>query len=170
MHERDCIFAYQGWYPADEISLRKTIEGYPKSKDKKKALGGISPHAGHTYSGKCANKVYSSVADQSMYITNIAKCTQDDARHLHNSIFQEYLPSLLEELDVIRPQRVFSFGNQVSSILLGRPISVSAYQNEEFEELSHSSSKHKIYPTYYPVGQGMRNIDKAIDRINCVLE
>jgi len=61
MSKRENIYAYEGWYPSDEITLRKTIEGYPKSTDKKAALGVISPHAGYYFSGKCANKVFSSV-------------------------------------------------------------------------------------------------------------
>jgi len=61
MLKRDCIFAKQGWYPADETALRETIENYPKSSEKKKALGVLSPHAGYYFSGRCANMVYSSV-------------------------------------------------------------------------------------------------------------
>ena len=61
MSKRDNIFAYEGWYPKDKDTLKKMIDGYPKNEDKKAALGVISPHAGYYFSGKCANKVYSSV-------------------------------------------------------------------------------------------------------------
>jgi AmmeMemoRadiSam system protein B len=38
-----------------------TIKCYPAQPNKIKAFGGISPHAGYFFSGKCANQFYSSV-------------------------------------------------------------------------------------------------------------
>lgn len=115
------------------------------------------------------NKVYKEVEDESLYITNIGKCTQEDARPLPNSLFKEYLPSKLEELSIVNPKFIFTFGNQVSSILLQKPISVSNYQSYEKEELSLDDKVLSVYPTFYPVGQGMRNMPKAEKRIRSVL-
>lgn len=117
-----------------------------------------------------ANEVYKQVSKDSLYITNIAKCTQNDAKHLPDSIYKEYLPLMLEELNFIKPKVVLALGNQVSSVLLQRPISVSKYADEEYECLDLDDSVQlKVYPSYYPVGQGMRNMPKAIQRINKVL-
>lgn len=116
-----------------------------------------------------SEQLYREIAKESLYITNIAKCTQIDARHLPDSTFKHFLPSLYEELDTINPEVTFTFGNQVSSLVLGRHISVSNYQNSESELIQLPNNKLSIYPTYYPVGQGMRNMSRAISRINIVL-
>lgn len=117
-----------------------------------------------------ANQVYRQVASESLYITNIAKCTQSDAKHLPDSIYKEYLPLMVEELSLIKPKVILSLGNQVSSVLLQKPISVSKYTNDEYEYLNlYDTIPLKVYPSYYPVGQGMRNMSKAIQRINKVL-
>lgn len=116
-----------------------------------------------------ATQLYQELADESIYITNIAKCTQDDARPLSNIVYKEYLPSTLQELEFVNPKFTFCFGNQVSSIILGKSISVSKYLNDEYETLNVNNKTLKIYPTFYPVGQGMRNMARAIDRIQRVL-
>jgi len=59
----------------------------------------------------------------------------------------------------------------VNSILLQKPISVSKYTSNEYEYLEiNDELKLKVYPSYYPIGQGMRNMSKAIERIKKVLE
>jgi len=110
--------------------------------------------------------LYNEVEKESVYITNIAKCTQDDARHLSDSIFKKYLPLMFTELEILKPKIVLTLGNQVSSILLGRTVSVSKYLNVESEDLTTPNGINiKIYPAYYPVGQGTPNMSKTITRI-----
>lgn len=116
-----------------------------------------------------AKDLYSELAQNSIYITNIAKCTQIDARALPNSTFKAYLPSMLKEIFLISPRSIISFGNQVSSILLSKPLSVSNYKETEHEILIAKGKKFKVYPTYYPVGQGMRNMPKAVLRIRSII-
>ena len=108
-----------------------------------------------------ANEVYNQVRSESLYITNIAKCTQNDAKHLPDSIYKEYLPLMIEELNFIKPKVILALGNQVNSVLLQKPISVSKYLNEEYEYLNVNGIQSKVYPTYYPVGQGIRNMPKS---------
>lgn len=109
--------------------------------------------------------LYNNISTKKVYITNLAKCTQDDARPLSNKIFKDYLEQTLLELYSISPKYIISFGNQVSSILLQKPISVSTYI-DNYESLFVNEKELKIYPTFYPVGQGIRNMDKAIERIS----
>jgi len=116
-----------------------------------------------------AENLYRELAEESIYITNIAKCTQDDARALPNTVYKAYLSVTRRELKILKPRYVFCFGNQVSSVLLGKSISVSRYTTNEYEKLELDTDTINIYPTYYPVGQGMRNMPKAVDRITKVL-
>ncbi|MDD4381795.1 MAG: uracil-DNA glycosylase family protein [Candidatus Dojkabacteria bacterium] len=112
-----------------------------------------------------ANDVYTDIENHSVFITNLAKCTQIDARPLNNSVFKEYLDLMYKEIDIVNPKKIVTFGNQVSSILLDRSISVSDYVDDQKEILNG----YEIYPTYYPVGQGRRNMSLAVDRIRKIL-
>ena len=109
--------------------------------------------------------IYKEIAGNNMYISNLAKCTQTDARPLPDKVFKEYLELIYEEIDYIKPQHIITFGNQVSSIFLQKKVTVSAYGNNDYETLKIKNHLYTVYPTYYPVGQGMRNLPKAIERI-----
>lgn len=115
-----------------------------------------------------SNDVYKNIESKNIYITNLAKCTQIDARPLKDSIFKEYLDLIYEEIEFIKPQKIITFGNQVSSILLNKKISVSNYLEKEFEKLKIQNS-FSVYPVYYPVGQGRRNQPIAIIRIKKIM-
>lgn len=115
-----------------------------------------------------AQELYQTLADQRLYITNLAKCTQRDARPLTNTVFREYLPSFHEEIETIAPKRIVSFGNQISSIILDQSIKVSDVRRSVIQ-LQIKDQSYSVYPTFYPVGQGMRNIEKAIEDIQWIL-
>jgi len=59
--------------------------------------------------------------------------------------------------------------NQVSSVLLNKNIKVSEYR-KKYESLVIKNNKYKVYPVYYPVGQGMRNIKIAKEDINWIIK
>ncbi|MFA5128021.1 MAG: uracil-DNA glycosylase family protein [Patescibacteria group bacterium] len=116
-----------------------------------------------------ADKVYLKVRDCSLYITNLSKATQADARHLKDEVFREYLDLFKKEINIIKPEIIITFGNQVSSVLLGKNIKVSDYR-KKFEIMEIKGQIFKIFPVYYPVGQGMRNIAKAKEDIEWVVK
>lgn len=115
------------------------------------------------------NQIYIQIAAKKFYLTNLAKCTQIDARPLKDSVFKEYLALMLKEIDIVKPKKIITFGNQVSSVILGKKISVSNYSNDEYETIAIANTAYKVFPTYYPVGQGTPNMPKAIERINIIL-
>lgn len=114
-------------------------------------------------------EVYKEIASNNVYISNLAKCTQRDARPLPDKVFKEYLDLIYEEIDHIQPQHIITFGNQVSSIMLNKKVTVSSYVKNDHELLKIKKRNYKIYPTFYPVGQGMRNLPKAIERIKDII-
>lgn len=116
-----------------------------------------------------AEKVYGEVKQRSIYITNLSKATQIDARPLKNDVFKQYLDLFYEELNLIRPKVIITFGNQVSSILLDKSIKVSDCR-KKFELLKLDDQEFKIFPVYYPVGQGMRNMSKAKSDIQWIIK
>lgn len=114
---------------------------------------------------KFSFKMYSELNKKSAFVTNLAKCTQRNAKQLKNQVYMDYVDLMKQEILEINPKAVITFGNQVSSILLGEDVSVSKYIGNENEYLKIKNKNFSIYPTYYPVGQGSRNMEKAAKRI-----
>jgi len=99
-----------------------------------------------------SEKVYKKVKNKSIYITNLSKATQIDARPLKNDVFKKYLDLFNNEINSITPKIIITFGNQVSSILLKKSIKVSEYR-KKYELIDVNGNKVKIFPLYYPVFQ-----------------
>ena len=112
-------------------------------------------------------KLYQELAKNKVYLTSLAKCTQKDARPLPNRVFKEYLKQTQKEIHKTKPKCVICFGNQVSSIFLGKNVKVSDYKNKS-EKIIIDKRVFRVFPTYYPVGQGLRNIKLAVKRIKSI--
>lgn len=115
-----------------------------------------------------AKKVYKNIFDNNLYITNLSKATQIDARSLSSRIFSEYLPYLKEEIIEVNPKVIISFGNQVSSILLNKNIKVSECRKKKYILIIRDKN-YNVYPVYYPIGQGMRNIKKVTEDLKYII-
>ena len=121
------------------------------------------------WSEEFADIVYADVEKHKYFITNLGKCTQIDARVLPNSVYSEYLDLLCKEIEIINPKTIITLGNQVSSIILNRTISVSQCRKQNFLK-NIAGREYRIYPVYYPIGNGMMNIDKAIEDLNFIIK
>ena len=116
-----------------------------------------------------AEEVYRNVSKHKYFITNLGKCNQIDARPLPDKVYKQYLDLLYKEIEIINPKKIITFGNQVSSIFLDQTINVSKCRKTKFiKEINNK--KYEVYPTYYPVGNGMRNIDIEAEDIKYILE
>mgnify|MGYP002646603049 CR=1 FL=1 len=67
------------------------------------------------------------------------------------------------------PKIIITFGNQVSSIILNKKISVGECRKQYFEK-EIGSKTYKVFPVYYPVGNGTFNIDKAREDLKYIIE
>mgnify|MGYP004688902437 CR=1 FL=1 len=112
--------------------------------------------------------IYDEINNNKVFITNLGKCTQVDARPLRNEVLAKYLDLLFKEIDIIKPKVIITFGNQVSSIILNKKVSVSETRKQS-HELVVNNNTYKVYPVYYPVGNGIFNIDKSIEDINWII-
>lgn len=99
-----------------------------------------------------------------MFITNLGKCTQIDARPIQNSVYEKYLNLLEKEIEIVNPKVIILFGNQVSTVFLKEKISVSLCRKKEFTKVINGK-KYKCYSIFYPVGNGRFNTDKSIEDI-----
>ncbi len=116
-----------------------------------------------------AEKIYKTVSNNSIYITNLSKATQIDARPLKNKVFKKYLDLFKEEINNVKPKIIITFGNQVSSVLLNKNIKVSEYRRK-YEMLEVYGNSFSVFPVYYPVGQGLRNINKAKEDLSWIIK
>jgi len=116
-----------------------------------------------------AESVYNEVKRNKMFITNLGKCTQIDARPIQNSVYEEYLNLLEKEIEIVNPKVIVLFGNQVSTVFLKEKISVSQCRKKEYIK-NINGKEYKCYPIFYPVGNGRFNIDKSIEDILWIKE
>ena len=116
-----------------------------------------------------AETLYQEIAANKVFITNLGKCTMKDASHISDRVFKEYLDLLNQEITEIKPGKIITFGNQVSSIFLGQNISVSQMRKKSVTK-EISGKKYKVFPVYYPVGQGMRNLPIAVEDIKFAMK
>ena len=130
-----------------ELITKKTLEEIQNKKQK-------------DWDIEFCEKVYQDLKKHNVYITNLAKCSQLDARPLKDDVYKKYLKLFWEEIKIINPKTMILFGNQVSSIVLDKKIKVSEVRKQEFIKNNFS-----CYSVYYPVGNGSFNIDKAIEDI-----
>lgn len=116
-----------------------------------------------------ADLVYDDVEKNKCFITNLGKCTQIDARPLSDLVLSQYLDLLCKEIEIINPRTIITFGNQVSSIVLNENISVSKCRKQSFPRII-AGKNYNVYPVYYPIGNGMMNMDKAVEDLNFIIK
>ncbi len=124
---------------------------------------------GNEWTPTFADQVYEDITKHKVFITNLGKCTQVDARELPNDVYKKYLSLLEKEIDIIKPKVIILFGNQVSSIVLNNKISVSKTRKQLFVKDIYNN-KYDCYAVYYPIGNGRFNIDKAIEDIKWIID
>ena len=130
----------------------------------KKIYDEITSKKGSEWTETFAEEVYQNIENHKVYITNLAKCTQIDARVLDDKVFKKYLDLFWKEMNVVKPKKIILFGNQVSSIVLDEKISVSMVRKQEFNKNGFT-----LYSVYYPVGNGIFNMDKSIEDIKYII-
>lgn len=115
-----------------------------------------------------ANEVYENVKKHKVFITNLGKCTQIDARPLPDKVYKEYLNLFKKEMEIVNPKVIILFGNQVSSIVLDEKISVSNVRKKLFVKKINNKD-FNFYSVFYPIGNGSFNVDKSIEDIKWII-
>ena len=82
-----------------------------------------------------AEKIYYEMKRNKMFITNLGKCTQIDARPIQNSVYEKYLNLLEKEIETVNPKVIILFGNQVSTVFLKEKTSVSLCRKKNLQKL-----------------------------------
>ena len=116
-----------------------------------------------------AERVYREVKRNSIYITNLCKATQSDARPVSNKVFKKCLELFKEEILTVNPKIIIAFGTQVSSILLKKNIVISKFRGK-YEKININGKIFKVFPLYYPIGQGMKNAKLTENDLKLILK
>lgn len=129
----------------------------------------IQSKKGSEWTEEFASAVYENIEKHNIFITNLGKCTQMDARALSDNVFKEYLKLLEKEISIVNPKVIVLFGNQVSSIVLHEKVSVSLSRRKKYVR-KINNKEYTFYSVFYPVGNGRRNLDKSIIDIKWIME
>lgn len=128
------------------------------------------------WSEQFALDVYSHVADQSLYITNIVKWAGLDAKLPEREKIKLYAPLLIEELGMVQPKRIIAFGQLTFDGLL-RELGIKP--QEKFGGMNKATLDTgviqgiqteigEIIPCYFPIGQGIKNREKAVEVLQMI--
>lgn len=129
----------------------------------------IKGKKGIEWTPEFAERVYDNVRKHRIFITNLAKCTQVDAKPVSDKVYLQYLPLLEREIEIVNPKVIILFGNQVSTVFLGKTISVSKCRKEKFQKRINEKI-YDCFSIFYPVGNGRCNIGKSIEDIKWIIE
>ncbi len=112
-------------------------------------------------------QLYTNIAYHRVYIAEFVKITTHGAINLPDSIYKQHFNILKWELKKLKPQFIFALGAQVARNLIKQNIKIGQIHGEMFSIKWLPSTN--IIPTYYPLGQGLRNQNKAIKVIKPLL-
>ena len=120
------------------------------------------------WSLELAKEVLDFLKNNSFYFTNIVKWTGYDSKLPDSKKIKLFLPILENEIGIIRPKFIVTFGLIPFEKLTKQKINLNNYyikvmKNKELEfyEIVINSKRYKVIPCYFPTGRG--NPKKAID-------
>jgi len=96
-----------------------------------------------------------------IYISNFVKCAQPNPINPSRQVMRETLPLLSEELALVNPEYVITFGLLPLNILTNADVrlrdilaSVRNKTYEPIESIPLNRKAYKVLPCYFPLGHG----------------
>ena len=102
-----------------------------------------------------------SLAAHGVYITNFVKCAQPHPQNPRRKIMRASLPDIAEELAIVKPRHIVTFGALPLQIITG-----NAYRMRDFLQSADDGGyapvqtrdlcgmRYSVLPCYYPLGHG----------------
>lgn len=104
------------------------------------------------------------LVDNNIYITNLVKCTQSNPDNPNKDIISQDLELLMQEIELVNPKFVITFGKLPTEILANTTIKLADYYNnlkqQKYKPIK-SINNFSVLPCYFPIGRG--NPSKAIE-------
>lgn len=143
------ILADSGWLP------KETIEEIKKD--------GWNSRAVKSLEGK--------LRARGVYITNLVKCTFSHADYPEKEVFDYHLPLFKEELKMVKPKSIVSFGALTTKYLTGKNILLKEYFKNPKPLKTTNSFSGPVYPCWFPVGRGNAKLaSKVLRELRFLLE
>ena len=121
-----------------------------------------------SWSLEFTDKVLDFLKSKSFYFTNVVKWTGSTAALPDSEKIKLFLPILEEEIEIVQPQYIITFGLIPFESITKQKIKLQDYYSEamhtkkvRFFEKQFGNFKAKIIPCYFPVGRGSPK--KAVD-------
>jgi uracil-DNA glycosylase len=106
-------------------------------------------------------RVLAFLRDHSIYLTNIVKWTGEDATLPDAKKIKLFLPILQEEIGIVKPRRIVTFGLIPFAHLTKETIKLKEYYEQSIKRNSLQEYKAEIngaavnvIPCYFPIGRG----------------
>jgi len=100
---------------------------------------------------------------KSVYITNLVKCAQSHPNNPSSEIISEELKSLGEEIKIINPKYIVTFGKLPTKVMTGLDLKLADYlgaiETNDYVPLKSvdiAGRQFNVLPCYFPVGRGNR--------------
>ena len=107
------------------------------------------------------HRIERSLRTNKIYISNFVKCARPNPQNPTKSVMREDLPLLAEELSIVRPQYIVTFGLLPLGVLTGKVYKLrdilATIQDKTYKPLLSvplNGKQYKILPCYYPLGHG----------------
>ncbi len=115
-----------------------------------------------------SNSVLQSLKKRRLYITNIVKWTGSDATLPDAQKIKLFLPLLEEEISIVKPEYVLTFGLIPFENLTKNKIKLSEYYERSIRdgklasyEVEINKFRTRVIPCYFPIGRG--NPKRAVE-------
>ncbi len=110
------------------------------------------------------NGIERELIDNDIYITNLVKCTQSNPDNPNKDIISQDLGYLIQEIDLVNPKFVITFGKLPTEVLTNKTIKLADYYDDvkrsRYKPIK-SPNNFSVLPCYFPIGRG--NPLKAIE-------
>jgi hypothetical protein len=118
------------------------------------------------WSTEDASRLYKAISESSLYVTNLVKACGVNSDLPSLAQARNYLNLMTSELAIVRPRYVVTMGSLVSSLLLGRTMSLGLSFNHVETTgqalVAGAIGESMIVPSYFPVGRGSPTRARAI--------
>ena len=109
------------------------------------------------------SRIEQSLINNSVYMTNLVKCTKYDPESPSKNIIKQDFPLLQKEINIVLPRYIVAFGKLPLRMITGKDIRLKdcleRTRNNSYQPIKSINVLGKIYkvfPCYFPVGRGNR--------------
>lgn len=116
-------------------------------------------------------RIQAELVRNGIFLTNVVKCCYDHGDYPERRVVDGHLPTLAEEIRIVKPSNIVAFGGFVHKTLTGNAVTLSDYWRSpkgDPEREILSGLNVPVVPCYFPVGRG--NPKKAAETLRTIFQ